>query len=155
LTKEALGAFHIGPRGGRYRLTVSNVGTLATSGPITCTDPLPAGLSYVAGGGHGWSCRDRGGTITCTFEHELAPGEDCDMILDVAVTSEAMPNVENVATAETADQRSSSTAAAVTAVRVAAPAPTLSTLGLSGGVLALVMIARIRLRRRIDSRGRV
>jgi uncharacterized repeat protein (TIGR01451 family) len=155
LTKEAIGAFHVGPTGGRYRLSVRNVGTAATSGPITCTDPLPPGLSYVYGGGHGWTCRYRDRTITCTFEHALAPGEECDMVLDVAVASAAMPSVENVATAETADQRSSSSATAVTAVRLAAPAPALSTLGVGAAVLTLVVVGRLRLRRRLGIPGPV
>lgn len=49
-----------------YTLTVNNTGTLATSGVITITDALPAGLTFVSGTGTGWGCSAAGQTITCT-----------------------------------------------------------------------------------------
>ncbi|MBI5563407.1 MAG: DUF11 domain-containing protein [Chloroflexi bacterium] len=43
------------------------------AGPITVTDTLPAGTTYVGAGGNGWSCSQAGGVVTCT-RATLAPG---------------------------------------------------------------------------------
>jgi hypothetical protein len=144
LTKAAAGTFLVGYMGGTYHLTVSNVGTLSTSAPIICTDPLPAGLSYVSSAGDGWTCAERDRTITCTYPLPLPPGHSTRLTLYVSVTAQAMPEIENVAFAETAGDRSPSTASAVTAVAAAAPAPALSALGLAmavGGLLAIAWVA--------------
>src|SRR5688572_32344696 len=44
---------------------VRNVGTLPAPGPMTLTDTLPAGLTYVSGTGSGWSCSAAEQTVTC------------------------------------------------------------------------------------------
>jgi uncharacterized repeat protein (TIGR01451 family) len=57
---------------GDYTITVSNNGTAASSGTITVTDVLPAGLTYVSAGGTNWSCGEASGTVTCTSTSPIA-----------------------------------------------------------------------------------
>ena len=56
-------------------VTVSNVGTGATTGPITVTIPVPAGVTvpgnFTSGG---FSCTTAGGTVTCTSAQILPNG---------------------------------------------------------------------------------
>jgi MSHA biogenesis protein MshQ len=73
-----------------YTLDVSNLGTLAEAGPITITDTLPAGLTYVSGVGAGWVCGAAGQTVTCTRAGSLAGGAAAaTLTLTVAVSSTA------------------------------------------------------------------
>jgi hypothetical protein len=48
-----------------YAVTVTNVGTAASSGTLTVTGTLPAGLTFVSGAGGGWSCSASGQLVTC------------------------------------------------------------------------------------------
>jgi uncharacterized repeat protein (TIGR01451 family) len=81
-----------------YKITVSNVGTVASSGTVTVTDVLPAGLTAVAITGAGWSCAV-GATPTCTRADELAPGAAYPPItLTVRVAADAPANIVNTAT---------------------------------------------------------
>ena len=58
LSKAAVGPFTIGAHAS-YELTVSNVGTSATTGAISVTDTLAAGLTFVSAAGPGWRARTR------------------------------------------------------------------------------------------------
>src|SRR5439155_1767306 len=87
---------------GTYTLVVTNVGTTATTGPITVTDPLPAGLSFVSGTGAGWSFASAGGTVTATHAGPIAVGDSLKFDLTVNVSPAAVPGVLNSATASTA-----------------------------------------------------
>jgi uncharacterized repeat protein (TIGR01451 family) len=49
-----------------YTLTITNGGTIATSGIITVTDNLQSGLQFVSGSGSGFTCSALGQSITCT-----------------------------------------------------------------------------------------
>src|SRR5437667_279805 len=86
---------------GTYTLVVTNVGTTATSGPITVTDPLPAGLSFVSGLGAGWSFAAAGGTVTATNNGPIAVGDSLVFTLTVNVAPAAVPSVTNTATVST------------------------------------------------------
>ena len=56
IDKDDAGAtFRVGQTG-TYTLVVTNVGRRATTGPITVTDTLPTGLTYVNATGTNWSC---------------------------------------------------------------------------------------------------
>ena len=91
---------------GKLTLTVANHGDQASSGPVTVTDTLPAGLSPlvnnpgfdagpVAASGDGWSCT---GT-TCTRSDPLGPGAAYPPItITVRVANTAPPQVTNTAT---------------------------------------------------------
>src|SRR5206468_703627 len=86
---------------GTYTLVVTNVGTTATTGLITVTDPLPAGLSFVSGLGAGWSFAAAGGTVTATNNGPIAVGDSLVFTLTVNVAPAAVPGVLNSATAST------------------------------------------------------
>lgn len=67
LSKTHLGTFTVG-HPGTWLLAVQNRGSAPTGGPITVTDTLPAGFTYVAAGSGGtsWSCSAAGLVVTCT-----------------------------------------------------------------------------------------
>src|SRR6185503_12011891 len=70
LTKTHAGHFAQGQAGATYTLTVANVGAADTSGMVTVTDMLPAGLTATAMSGAGWNCTLA--TLTCTRSDVLA-----------------------------------------------------------------------------------
>lgn len=72
LVKTHVGNFMLG-REGTYTLAVSNVGTGATTGPITLIDVLPEELTYVGGTGIDWTCSDSAPIVTCTRFTPLPP----------------------------------------------------------------------------------
>src|SRR5262249_48980409 len=59
LTKTVGGAFVVSRRA-TYLLMVTNIGAATTNVPITITDDLPNGLSFVSGTGDGWACSAAG-----------------------------------------------------------------------------------------------
>jgi uncharacterized repeat protein (TIGR01451 family)/fimbrial isopeptide formation D2 family protein/LPXTG-motif cell wall-anchored protein len=78
-----------------YTLAVHNAGPSDVAGPVTVTDPLPAGLSYLSASGTGWSCAYDSGThtVTCTLAGGLAAGADAPAIaLTAEVNSDAGPS---------------------------------------------------------------
>jgi uncharacterized repeat protein (TIGR01451 family) len=54
-------------------IAVRNPGSAATSGPVTVTATVPAGLKPTAAGGPGWTCT-AAATTTCTRSDRLEPG---------------------------------------------------------------------------------
>ena len=99
IAKSHTGSFVAGQTG-TYALLVSNTGNVATSGTITVTDSLPAGLSYVSASGTGWSCSGSGATATCTSSTVIAAGASGNPIsLTVNVAASAPATVTNTASA--------------------------------------------------------
>jgi len=97
ITKTHTGNFAQGQTGATYTLTVSNAGGSPTSGMVTVTDTLPAGLTATAIGGTGWSCVL--GTLTCTRSDALAAGSSYPAItLTVNVANNAAASLTNTAT---------------------------------------------------------
>jgi len=75
IAKTHSSVFTTGQIGVPYTITVSSlVGPSAgpTSGTVTVTDTLPAGLSATSLFGPGWACDV--GTLTCTRSDTLSPG---------------------------------------------------------------------------------
>jgi len=70
ITKTHAGSFFQGRTNATYTLTVGNTGSGATSGTVTVTETIPAGLVLVSMAGSGWSCS----TSTCTRGDVLAAG---------------------------------------------------------------------------------
>jgi uncharacterized protein (TIGR03437 family) len=70
--KRHAGNFHQGDTGDTYALTVTNAGQGPTTGEVTVSDALPAGLTATAIGGTGWTCVLA--TLICTRSDALAPG---------------------------------------------------------------------------------
>ena len=78
IRKSHAGNFRQGDIGDTYTLTASNLGPGTTTGAVTVTDTLPAGLTATAIGGTGWSC-----TLTplaCTRSDALAAGNSYPVI---------------------------------------------------------------------------
>lgn len=99
ISKSHSGTF---PQGGTgtYTLTVSNaVGAGTTSGAVTVTDTLPAGVTYSSASGAGWTCTQASGSVTCTRSDLLAAGSSYPPIsLTVNVTTSAACSFTNSAT---------------------------------------------------------
>jgi uncharacterized repeat protein (TIGR01451 family)/fimbrial isopeptide formation D2 family protein len=81
-----------------YTIGVSNSGDTDDPGPITVTDALPAGLTFVSGAGEGWSCAASGQDVTCVRDSGLATGASTSVALVVRVDPAAYPGVTNIAT---------------------------------------------------------
>ena len=96
ITKSHQGSLKVG-REVTYRLAVVNNGPTADPGPVTVTDELPTGLSYVSATGDGWACSASGQTVTCEDADGLAVDERTVIRLVVAVGAAAYPSVTNVA----------------------------------------------------------
>jgi len=96
ISKTHAGSFTAGQAGATYTITVTNVGTAATSGLITVLDTLPSGLIATSMGGPGWSCVFD--TLSCFRSNVLTPGASAPAItLTVNVASNAPGSVANVA----------------------------------------------------------
>ena len=107
VAKVAIGAF-IRLQNAAYQLTVSNIGTGATTGLITVTDNLAAGIGFVSASGTGWSCGATGTilagqTVTCTSAGPVAAGGTSVLTLTVNVDPTAANAVNNTATVATAN----------------------------------------------------
>jgi uncharacterized repeat protein (TIGR01451 family) len=100
IAKTHAGNFTQGQVGAAYAITVSNVGTGATTGTVTVADALPAGFSATAISGGGWTCDLP--TLTCTRSDALAPGTSYPaiaLVVDIAVGAPA--SVTNTASVST------------------------------------------------------
>jgi uncharacterized repeat protein (TIGR01451 family) len=94
IAKSHSGNFTQGQVGATYSITVTNSGGAATSGMVTVTDTLPAGLTATAISGTGWGCVLA--TLTCTRSDVLAPGASYPAItLTVNVANNAAASVTN------------------------------------------------------------
>lgn len=97
IAKSHTGNFQQGQTGATYSITVTNSGNVASSGTVTVTDALPAGLTATAMSGTGWSCVL--GTLTCTRNDALGAGASYPVItLTVDVSSTAASSVTNSVT---------------------------------------------------------
>jgi uncharacterized repeat protein (TIGR01451 family) len=87
---------------GTYTLRVSNgsgVGVEPEDNPVTVTDTLPAGLTFVSGSGTGWSCSAAAQVVTCTHPPPVpTPGALPDLLITVMPGPTAAPSVTNSAT---------------------------------------------------------
>jgi uncharacterized repeat protein (TIGR01451 family) len=82
---------------GSYTVTVTNIGTAATSGTVTVTDTLPSGLTATAISGSGWTCALS--TVTCSRADVLAISASYPTIaVTVSVSASAATSVTNTAT---------------------------------------------------------
>src|SRR5206468_3234038 len=66
------GNFHQGQIGADYDIEASNVGTGSTSGTVTVSDTLPAGLTATSISGTGWTCTQPAGP--CSRNDALSAG---------------------------------------------------------------------------------
>ncbi|HEX2040416.1 MAG TPA: DUF11 domain-containing protein [Acidimicrobiales bacterium] len=82
--KTPVGDFVAGGTGG-YVLTVTNQGPSDSPGPVTLTDTLPEGMTFVSAEGAGWECSAAGRTVTCTHAAPLGLGRSSAVTLRVAL----------------------------------------------------------------------
>jgi uncharacterized repeat protein (TIGR01451 family) len=94
IAKSHTGNFTQGQTVATYTLTVTNSGFAATSGMVTVTDTLPAGLTATAISGTGWSCVLA--TLICTRSDALAASASYPAItITVNVANNAASSVTN------------------------------------------------------------
>jgi Big-like domain-containing protein/PKD domain-containing protein len=96
INKSHTGSFTQGVNG-TYSLVVSNAAGAATTGTITVTDVLPAGLGFVSAIGTNWTCTFATGTVTCTRTAVITAPGSATITLTVSVGAAAVPSVTNVA----------------------------------------------------------
>jgi uncharacterized repeat protein (TIGR01451 family) len=129
---------------GTYAITVVNTGSASTSGPITLTDILADGLTFVSGTGTGWSCSTAGKTVTCVNSESLAVAATTSLSLVVAVSPGAASQLVHKVSVESAGDliSSNNTSSDVTTI-VATPSPALqvSPLLVQAGQQAAIGIA--------------
>ena len=75
ISKSHTGNFLQGQTGAIYTITVSNPGSAPTTGVVTVTDNVPAGLVPTSAAGAGWICSISGQDVTCTRSDPLATGQ--------------------------------------------------------------------------------
>ncbi|MEO1573965.1 MAG: hypothetical protein AAFU65_03305 [Pseudomonadota bacterium] len=81
-----------------YRIVVTNQGPSDEENTVTVTDTLPPGLTFVSGGGPGWTCAAAGQVVTCTNSTNLPAGQSYpDLTITVLPDMSAVPGVTNVA----------------------------------------------------------
>lgn len=102
IDKVANAASFVAGSTGSYTLTVSNTGSVSSSGTITVVDTLPAGLSVANGpltlsgaNAANWSCSGAANTITCTSTTAIAAGGSSVFGFTVAVAPNAPSSVTN------------------------------------------------------------
>jgi uncharacterized repeat protein (TIGR01451 family) len=99
ITKSHTGYFIAQGPAKAYTLQPKNSGDATTSGTVTVTDVLPAGLTYVSATGTGWTCGASAQTVTCTSTTAIAANANGNAIaLTVTADTAAIPSVTNVAT---------------------------------------------------------
>ncbi|MBF8285423.1 MAG: DUF11 protein [Anaerolineales bacterium] len=102
VTKRHRGDFVVGVNG-VYSIVVSNVGAGPTIGPITVTDVLPAGLSFISFSGSRWTLAGQAGQVlTFTRSRALAANASSKIALTVGVTNTAIGMVTNTVSVTTA-----------------------------------------------------
>jgi uncharacterized repeat protein (TIGR01451 family) len=122
IAKTHAGSFLQGQVGATYSIVVTNSGSLATSGTVTVTDALPAGLTATGIAGNGWTCTQPAGP--CTRSDALAPATSyLALTLTVNVAANAAASITNTATVSGGGETNvgNDTASDLTAVNVAAP----------------------------------
>jgi uncharacterized repeat protein (TIGR01451 family) len=126
IAKSHLGTtFAQGDIGDNYLLTVSNVGSHASSGTVTVVDTLPAGMTGNAISGSGWSCTLA--TLTCTRGDSLSAGMSYPAItVAVNVDIHAPPTVTNNATVSGGGETNTSNDSASDLTNITQKVPELS-----------------------------
>jgi uncharacterized repeat protein (TIGR01451 family) len=98
IAKSHVGSFVRGSTGS-YTVTVSNVGAVPSSGLVTASDTLPAGLVPSTASGTGWSCGIAAQTVTCTRSDALAAAASYPAItIAASVSQSATSPLTNTAT---------------------------------------------------------
>jgi uncharacterized repeat protein (TIGR01451 family) len=152
IAKAHAGNFTQGQTGATYTITVSNGGTGATSGTLTVTETVPAGLTATAISGTGWTCAQPSGP--CTRSDALAAGSSYPVItLTVNVASTAPSSVTNSATVSGGGETNGANNVATDPTTILAPGavvpiPVISSFGWVVMVALLLITGIAAMRRR-------
>ena len=93
ISKSHSGSFAVG-HNGNYTITVSNPGSIGTSGTVSVNDNLPPGLTATAISAAGWNCVPLPATfVICTRSDSLAGGASYPPILLTANVSPTAPSM--------------------------------------------------------------
>jgi uncharacterized repeat protein (TIGR01451 family) len=115
ITKTHIGNFAQGQNGAAYTIAVSNSGPGSTSGTVTVTDTIPAGLTATAISGTGWTCTAPAGP--CKRSDTLAAGSSYPPIaVTVNVAANAPASVTNTASVSGGGAFNSNTANDLTTI---------------------------------------
>src|SRR5579872_5675532 len=101
ILKQHSGNFFQGQTGVTYTITATNSGAGPSSGMVTVSDILPAGLTPVGpvGLSNGWTCGIAAQTLTCTRSDALNASASYPSIsLSVDVSTTALASLTNTAT---------------------------------------------------------
>ena len=114
------GSMQVGQRAS-YTVVVSNNGPYTETGPITVTDTLPEGMSFVSGSGVNWTCSASGQLVTCIYKPALGPNLSAPTLTIVASVDQAGKMVNSASVAGTSDNNDANDTARNEAVAVAPP----------------------------------
>jgi uncharacterized repeat protein (TIGR01451 family) len=115
-----------------YTVTVTNNGPYSEAGPVTVTQTLAAGTSFVSGGGTSWTCLADGATVTCTYRAALAAGTNAAPLTITAAVNTTGDKTTTVSVKGTDDDNpandtASNTGTAAPASNTVPPAGTATT----------------------------
>jgi uncharacterized repeat protein (TIGR01451 family) len=114
LSMFKIGGFQSGGVGA-FVVIVTNTGATGTSGTLTFTDVLPAGLTFIDSFTFGgWTCSADGQTVTCTFAGSLPAHGITALALFVRVTAATGTVLTNTATLAPSDATPGDNTASVT-----------------------------------------
>jgi uncharacterized repeat protein (TIGR01451 family)/fimbrial isopeptide formation D2 family protein len=80
VVKERLTTPMVAGRPVTWTLAVDNLGPSVSRTPITVTDALPSGMSYVGASGTDWTCSESSRMVTCTYGKDLDVNEVAPVI---------------------------------------------------------------------------
>lgn len=99
-----------------YTVTVTNNGPYTEAGPVTVTNTLPAGMTYVSGSGTGWTCSASGANGTCTYKPAIAPGASAAPLTVTAAVNTTGEKTNTVTVKGTDDDNPANNSASDTAI---------------------------------------
>jgi mucin-19 len=107
ISKQHAQNFFQGQVGGTFTLGVTNVGVSSSSGTVTVTDVVPAGMTLVSMSGTNWTCAGN----TCTRTDALISGASYeDILVTVNIASTAPSSLINSASVSNANEPSANLA---------------------------------------------
>src|SRR5450755_1221560 len=93
ITKSHVGNFPPGQSGAEYTIQIKNTGGGPTSGAVTVTDTVPAGLTATNITGTGWTCTFS--SVSCSRSDALGPNSSYSNItvtVNIGSTEETVTN---------------------------------------------------------------
>ena len=113
LSMFKVGGFRSGDVGA-FIVIVTNTGAIDTSGTLTFSDVLPAGLTYIGSFAFDWTCSASGQTVTCTSTKSLRANHITAFAFFVRVTAGAGTVLTNTGTVTPLDATPDDNTASVT-----------------------------------------